>query len=374
MGGVACAKDRAARNQHIHSNFVLDHNISVSLQSYERIHDLNSNKEPCIFTNIDINYLPEKSQMIESTPIIICGRPVKTTVMRSIKKIYNDIAALYRLNPYSYEYVIAEAGANGELVTKIPSSFTLIDNAAIQTENEIPSELFSEYDTEYNKYRVSVSVNNHDYFSTGEFYKFIDNKSIEYVGSICPVLLWKGCYIRLEEFEKVLSESPLVNKACFEFMLDQEKKVRLVAYFVPTASETTSDLISDYLSDRLPSLLYPCQVVKLSEFPYDIQNRLYREMLPNPYKSKIVSSDMNMQILDHINEYGSTINIDKITQENLNKPFSEVGINSLILIEMIVYLEEKLGLRLPDEILNFTLYETIQDFIERICSEAEYYG
>lgn len=44
-------------------------------------------------------------------------------------------------------------------------------------------------------------------------------------------------------------------------------------------------------------------------------------MLPNPYKFKIVSSYMNMQILDHINEYGSTINIDKITQENLNKPF-----------------------------------------------------
>ena len=294
--------------------------------------------------------------------------------MRAIKKLYNNIFALYRLNPYSSEYVFAEACANGELVIKLPPSFILIDNNAIQTENKIPSELFSDYDTEYNKNRISVTLNNHKYFSTSEFYKLIDNTSIEYVGSICPVLLWQGCYIRLEELEKVLAESPLVNKACFEFMLDKKKKVRLVAYFVPTSSEITSDLISNYLSDRLPSLLYPCQIVKLSEFPYDIQNRLYREMLPNPYKSKIVSSYMNIQILDYINEYGSTINIDKITQENLNKPFSEVGINSLILIEMIVYLEEKLGLRLPDEILNFTLYETIQDFIERICSEAEYYG
>ena len=77
--------------------------------------------------------------------------------------------------------------------------------------------------------------------------------SIEYVGSICPALLWQGCYFRLEELEKVLAESPLVNKACFEFMLDEKKKVRLVAYFVPTSSEITSDLISNYLSDRLLS-------------------------------------------------------------------------------------------------------------------------
>ena len=59
---------------------------------------------------------------------------------------------------------------------------------------------------------------------------------------------------------------------------------------------------------------------------------------------------MRKQIIAAIKEVASEQNINiSIDESNFNKPLKEIGIDSISSISMIVGIEQKLGVRVPDE-------------------------
>ncbi|MGL5591387.1 MAG: phosphopantetheine-binding protein [Mycoplasmoidaceae bacterium] len=77
-----------------------------------------------------------------------------------------------------------------------------------------------------------------------------------------------------------------------------------------------------------------------------------------------------MEIMNEVNKILKDKNINIVLSEaNLNKTFKEIGLDSLASMTVIVELEEKLGISIPDE--KLMAMKTAKDLIESIESSMK---
>ncbi|MGL4358030.1 MAG: phosphopantetheine-binding protein [Cetobacterium sp.] len=77
-----------------------------------------------------------------------------------------------------------------------------------------------------------------------------------------------------------------------------------------------------------------------------------------------------MEIINEVNKILKDKNINIVLSEaNINKTFKEIGLDSLASMTVIVELEEKLGISIPDE--KLMTMKTAKDLIESIESSIK---
>jgi acyl-coenzyme A synthetase/AMP-(fatty) acid ligase/acyl carrier protein len=203
-------------------------------------------------------------------------------------------------------------------------------------------------------------------FKTGDIGIRTDNGNYVCLGRNDNQIKIRGHRVELEEVEYNINSFSGIHKSV---VLADKKNENMFAYF---SSDNKIDIyrLSKYLSTKLPEYLLPSKFFQIKEIPLTANGKVDRnyilsqiENIPSIEK-KLLSSDKVIQdIVGIINENIS----DKIdVNQDVNINLSDLGINSISLIKILIGIEDLYGFEFDDEILNISKLRTMNDLIANI--------
>ena len=118
-------------------------------------------------------------------------------------------------------------------------------------------------------------------YRTGDLAKWRPDGEIDYLGRVDQQVKVRGYRIELGEIETLLVTYPGVQAAVVVPKEDQTGDKYLCAYFV-SLQEQASELLRQYLGQRLPEYMVPSHFVRLKEIPLTANGKIDRAALPEP--------------------------------------------------------------------------------------------
>ena len=198
-------------------------------------------------------------------------------------------------------------------------------------------------------------------YRTGDMGRMMPDGNIEFIGRVDHQVKIRGFRIELGEIESVLSQHPEVKEALVEVKGAGNDKY-LAAYVLAkdgvTASEALVTGLRQAARAALPAYMHPQAYVILDAFPLTANGKVNKKALPEPdvqaqteYVAPATETEAKLaavwrDLLGAQREIGITEN------------FFEAGGNSLLAMQVLYRVEERLGCRL--EIADVFSYQTIQ--------------
>ncbi|HEX6718000.1 MAG TPA: amino acid adenylation domain-containing protein [Pyrinomonadaceae bacterium] len=184
-------------------------------------------------------------------------------------------------------------------------------------------------------------------YRTGDLARYRPDGNIEFLGRLDHQVKIRGFRVELGEIEMTLRQHPDVRDAVVvtwketgptspSFRTRTDKC--LVAYVVPNARQAvTSNELSSFLQELLPSYMQPTTFVMLPEFPLTPNGKVDRHALPSPDKAHYVPERAftpprtpNEQILTRI--WAKALGLTKV---GVDDNFFELGGDSILAIQII---------------------------------------
>ncbi|NJN82946.1 MAG: amino acid adenylation domain-containing protein [Caldilineaceae bacterium] len=183
-------------------------------------------------------------------------------------------------------------------------------------------------------------------YRTGDLGRLLPDGEIDYLGRIDHQVKVRGFRIELGEIEAVLSQHPGVQDATVITLGKTGEDRRLVAYFVPVGSHTstTSDL-HRFLAQQLPDYMLPTAFVPLDALPISPNGKVDRRALPAPDQLRPELAGALVAPRDALE-----LQLAKMWETILGrKPigirdnFFELGGHSLLAVRLFAQIEERFG-------------------------------
>ena len=126
-------------------------------------------------------------------------------------------------------------------------------------------------------------------YRTGDLVRQLENGRIQYLRRADHQIKLRGFRIELEEIERAIVESGLVEMAVVALKLDQTRDARLVAYLKAPAEAAAVDTeqLRELLLQRLPEYMVPSYFMVMEDFPLTANLKIDRKSLPNPAWSNV---------------------------------------------------------------------------------------
>lgn len=227
--------------------------------------------------------------------------------------------------------------------------------------------------TEWNDIRI---------YKTGDLAYINENGMYVYKGRKDNQIKLRGYRIELEEIERFIMEIENISGAV---VYVRDGKEELEAYYVSVdESDIDSRSIIDYLKHKLPEYMIPYRYIQLNELPVTSGGKIDRLCLvkgnqnkinnnkkkfmtdscTSTYIGNIVSDDMEtvekiiIRLVCKRTEEGETITADS--------KLSDIGLDSLSYMELIVEIEEMYGFEFEDDKLSFKGISTVGELIKYV--------
>ncbi len=173
--------------------------------------------------------------------------------------------------------------------------------------------------------------------------------------------------MELGEIETLLNDHPGVRESVViaKEMANWDK--RLVAYVVPRNGQSpTRQQLRQYAQERLPEYMVPAQFVFMSEFPQTPNKKIDRRALPAPQVDvgepdtafEAPATEVEIQVAELWTE------LFGVQRVGLRDNFFESGGNSLLAMQFIVRVHDRLGVELP--LKNLLEHSTVAELAEDI--------
>lgn len=197
-------------------------------------------------------------------------------------------------------------------------------------------------------------------YRTGDLVRWRHDGRLEHLGRLDNQVKVRGFRVELGEVETALLAHEHVKDAVVT-----AKDDRLVGYIVPEPGEAvfTSDL-RRMVSDVLPPYMVPSVIMSLQALPLTPNGKVDRKALPEPDAAPHHSddwrqpSDPTAQAVAEI--WGELLELDRI---GLDDRFFEIGGHSLLAMEVVARIEERLGVRPEPRSLFFMTLEELAESI-----------
>ncbi|MBC8427806.1 non-ribosomal peptide synthetase [bacterium] len=207
-------------------------------------------------------------------------------------------------------------------------------------------------------------------YKTGDLARWLPDGNIEFLGRLDNQVKLRGFRIELEEIEAVLNQHPAVQEAVVLMREDDPDNKRLVAYVVSVQENalTISELQS-FLKEKLPDYMVPSAFVMLDALPLTPNGKVDRRALPAPDRTRPELEETfvapHTPIASLIAEvWQEVLGVEKV---GVYDNFFDLGGHSLLSMQVIARLENKLGVRVnPREFIVQTLGQLASSYEEKM--------
>ena len=208
-------------------------------------------------------------------------------------------------------------------------------------------------------------------YRTGDLVRYRHDGNIEFLGRLDHQVKIRGFRIELGEIESVLAQHPAVREAVVTAGEDGIKDRRLVAYVVQGQAQggLTSGELRRFLKQKLPNYMVPSAFVFLDILPLTPSGKVDRETLPTPDRTRPDPEESFMAprtpvecLLAEV--WQEVLSVDRI---GVYDNFFDVGGHSLLSIQVISRMEDRLGVRIsPMDMIGQTLGQLATLYEERL--------
>ncbi|OXM47362.1 amino acid adenylation domain-containing protein [Amycolatopsis alba] len=194
-------------------------------------------------------------------------------------------------------------------------------------------------------------------FRTGDKVKWLPDGSLEFLGRIDRQVKINGYRIELGEVEAVLSTHPQVSGVVADIRPSASGHDRLVAWVAsvrePVFDEPPcgdhapfTDMLSEYVRDRLPGFMVPAQILVLDELPLNSNGKVDRSRLPSPEPATL-SVRSAAEFASSTERTVAEVWGDLLTVGPLgpHDDFFARGGQSMQLVQAVASIQERLGIR-----------------------------
>jgi amino acid adenylation domain-containing protein len=119
-------------------------------------------------------------------------------------------------------------------------------------------------------------------YKTGDLGRYLPDGQIEYVGRIDHQVKMRGFRIELGEIETLLGKHSQIRETVVILREDSPGNKVLVAYIISQNDQLTSEILRDFLMEKLPYYMVPNAFVFLETFPLTPNGKINRFSLPIP--------------------------------------------------------------------------------------------
>ena len=122
-------------------------------------------------------------------------------------------------------------------------------------------------------------------FRTGDFTRYQEDGTLEFLGRADYQVKIRGFRIELGEIEAVLRRHPTVRESVVVTHEDVSGDRRLIAYVVPFfGARIDHQELRAFVQTKLPEYMTPAAMIELSELPLTPSGKVSRRALPPPAK------------------------------------------------------------------------------------------
>ncbi len=203
-------------------------------------------------------------------------------------------------------------------------------------------------------------------YRTGDLARWLEDGSLEYLGRIDDQVKIRGHRIELGEVESALSSVEGVSQSVCTALKNAKDEWYLCGYWTGEKALSESSVRRDLL-EALPLYMVPTHLIKLSEFPLNLNGKVDRKALPDPSSKSCSDSEYvaprNAREESLCSIWGEVLGIERVSIED---SFFELGGDSIRAIQVVSKASE-LGLVISVE--KLFRYSTVRSLVESIANE-----
>ena len=206
-------------------------------------------------------------------------------------------------------------------------------------------------------------------YKTGDLVRYLSDGNLEFLGRIDQQVKNRGFRVELGEIEAVLAEHSAVRQAAVHLWQVQANDVRIVACCVPANAGALAPIsLRKHLRARLPEYMIPQYFLLVEQIPLTPNGKIDRNKLPTPVftespigQHEAPSDPVETAIAEiWTNLIGPARSIGRADK------FFEMGGHSLLALQALRQIENKLGVRLD---LHVLFQESLAEIATRCRSE-----
>lgn len=213
-----------------------------------------------------------------------------------------------------------------------------------------------------------IDIQGERMFRTGDYGKKLSNGAIQFCGRKDNQFKIRGLRVELEEIEHQLNLNENIKQSIVH-IIEIEKLKKLVAYIIPKSDcELDIDLVKQMLQKNLLEYMVPSFFVKMEKFLLTPNGKINRKELPYPnihncFRNSKYEEPRNDLQKKLVAIWSKVLKIDMIS---INDSFSNLGGDSLALLEVHYYIEEEIGSKFPiSELAKSNTIIELSEAIER---------
>ena len=206
-------------------------------------------------------------------------------------------------------------------------------------------------------------------YRTGDRARWRNDGTLEHLGRHDDQVIVRGFRVELGEIDAVLAEHPAVDQAAVHLWKVHANDVRIVACCVPVnAGALAPASLRKYLRARLPEYMIPQYFLPVKQIPLMPNGRIDRNTLPTPVvaESRIGQHEEPLDPIETAIAEIWTHLIGPARPIGRADRFFEMGGHSLLALQALRQIENKLGVRLD---LRVLLQESLSEIATRCRSE-----
>ena len=205
-------------------------------------------------------------------------------------------------------------------------------------------------------------------YHTGDVARFLPDGNIEYLGRTDFQIKLRGFRIELGEIEAALEQNAAVQQAVVVAREDRPGDKRLTGYVVLYAeSKMTATALRGVLELKLPEYMVPSQIVLLEKLPLTANGKLDRKALPAVSFEAIEATGNEAQNdVERIiaRAWAEALGVDHV---GLHQNFFDLGATSLMVPEVQIELQHKLGREIP--LIDLFQFHTVSSLAGKLAGE-----
>ncbi|MBI1890864.1 MAG: non-ribosomal peptide synthase/polyketide synthase [Burkholderiales bacterium] len=211
-------------------------------------------------------------------------------------------------------------------------------------------------------------------YKTGDLGRYLPNGEIEFIGREDFQVSIRGFRVELVEIENVLRAVPAIAEVVVVAQDDANKLARLVCFYVeqPEAKVDVNELRA-LVARKLPSYMVPSLFVRLDAMPLTPNRKIDRLGLPKPS----MADDENIVQVAPRNPMEESIaaiwsEVLGLEHISVNRNFFEIGGHSLLAVQVVARIKDKLGLPLTiKDLFTHTTIESLAEFLGSVESSGQ---